>query len=57
MFSSVVVKSVCAIKKQLHYLKLISKIYRYKFFSIVATCAPAISRIPETHVATTPQII
>jgi len=38
MFSNVVLKSVSAIRKYLYYVKLISKIHRYKFFSIVATC-------------------
>ena len=32
MFSSVVVKSVSAIRKHLHYVKLISKIHHYKMF-------------------------
>ena len=32
MFSNVVVKSVSAVTKQLHYVKLISKLHRYKFF-------------------------
>jgi hypothetical protein len=32
MLSSVVVKSVSTIRKELHYVKLISKMHRYKFF-------------------------
>jgi hypothetical protein len=42
MFSSIAVKSVSAISKHMHYVKLISKIHRYKFFSNVATCVSAI---------------
>ena len=45
MFSSVVVKSVSAIRKLLHYVKLINKIHCCKFFSIVATCFSAIREI------------
>ena len=46
MFSSVVVKSVSAIRKQLHSVtKLISKIHRYAFFSIVATCVFGIRKM------------
>ena len=36
MFSSVVVKNVSTTRKELHYVKLISKIHHCKFFSIVA---------------------